>query len=156
MVNYGWSKDRNTWNNIPINMPEIDKWKTIPFNINQNILLKKERGLYIISMNSLYFNQSFSTPIYVGHSINLYERFTYHINGHFKDSMLKRIKNDLNYKSHGDSFKIQYSYCYMKNEHIKEIKKCEQFLIDIYGPKFNRINASRGIRSENIIKGHLG
>ena len=150
MVNYGWSIKRYTWDNAPEMMPHATSWQTIPFNINQIINMKRSPGIYIISMNSLYFNKNYTVPIYVGESKNLYDRFSYHIKGHFKDSMMKRIKKDLNYKPLGDIFKVQYSFTYMPRVSMQNRKKCEQYLINVYGPKFNRINSTTGVREEEV------
>ena len=143
-MKHGWSINKNHWI-PPENMPNSKDWKTIPFSSKHDFTLPSCSAIYIVSMNSLYNNTtnlSFKSPIYVGHTINIKERFRTHTSDKLKNSLYNKLKKNLGFRNNTKHLKIEFSYAIVKN--IDNIKVYEQYLINIYGPSVNIINSMSG------------
>ena len=138
MLTYGWSKDIKIWRSIPDNMPKSNEWKVLNFSNNIVELIPKSKGVYIICMDSIYHktdNLKFSTPLYTGHANNLKKRFNDHTRGNDKNNLFHKIKNSLDFRQYNTDIKIYYAYVCIKEYNI--LRECEQYLINIYGPKLH-------------------
>jgi len=134
----GWNLDKAIDLGSSSTLNEV-AWQTVHFDNSSKIFVPKNRGVYIVSVNSDLFKGSkpfslFQTPAYIGHSIDLRHRFDSHTAGSEPESLWRRL---------GRARKF-CSFWYAVFEKPKsDLKLIEQHLIDIYGSPLNRINSVR-------------
>lgn len=152
MLRYGWSLNKDQWNAIS---PELTtrNWRSVKFSIDSSELVPQKRGVYIVSLavEGLITAEPFAkfvSPLYVGHSIKLRQRFRQHAIGNQSGNL----------RSRGNIFTeyMTFYFALFENYTKDELKKMEQSLIDVYGPPLNSINSiSQGVITEDSISGNL-
>ena len=85
-MNFGWSYKQENWNlfkNTFLN----NSWSSCSFTYDSYSIVPKSRGVYLIISSPLESNSkdsyqapfdTMATPLYIGHSINLQNRFKTH------------------------------------------------------------------------------
>ena len=155
-MRYGWSKFINDWK-APDGMPKPEEWKVVPFNKNFNHMLPYKTGLYMVFMTSPYNNEknlSYSSPIYIGRTNNLFRRFQDHTRTTLKRNLFKKIQKNLDYNPNNNKNNI--NFCFAVVDKIDKLKIYEDFLINAYGPCFNEIRSIyQGTVRKEVIKAKI-
>ena len=152
MLRYGWSLNKDQWNAISPELLETP-WRSVKFSIDSSELVPQKRGVYLVSLSvegliSAEPFANFTSPLYVGHTTRLRQRFRQHAIGNKPGNL----------RSKGNIFtKYMTFYFALFEDYTKdELKKMEQSLIDVYGPPLNSINSiSQGVITEDSISGSL-
>jgi hypothetical protein len=152
LLRYGWSLEKDRWQSISPDLFEAS-WREVKFSPDSSVLIPESRGIYLVIIESKNILtrapfSSFSSPIYVGHSIKLRQRFKQHTIGN-KDSNLRN-------KLTGFTNNVHFHFAVFDRYPKDELKKLEQSLIDVFGPQLNSINSiSPGVVIEEPIKGYV-
>ena len=123
----GWSTNKVDLDNLSSEI-KFSKWKTHKFLYDLDKILPKDRGLYMYIAN---IDKYFSTPMYIGHTIDLNSRFKQHI---------KSGKAEKCYSLCGVN-NLKYSFIKLEYADVETLKDYEDSLIKLFGPKMNIINA---------------
>ena len=150
MLGHGWSNEIETWKAIPKGMPDSKEWVVLPFSNSILELITTSSGVYIIFLESPYHsskNLTFSTPLYTGLASNLKARFNDHSRDNDRNNLFNKIRESLDFQRNRRNVKIFYSYVIIKEYSL--LRACEQYLINIYGPVYNKINSIGKAKKHN-------
>lgn len=137
MTEIGWSLDRSVWSAIADEATK-ENWRRVNFDYSARNLVEKAPGIYMLSLkaaliaNVLPFT-SLATPIYVGQSRNLRNRFCDHTNGRGDNALWRRV-GDLKRQT-------EFWFLILPGKCTDDLKIIEQSLIDAFGKKLNVINS---------------
>lgn len=152
MLRYGWSLEREFWRNIKPEVYEAS-WKRVKFTQDSSDLIPESRGIYlvVIDVKKIITHMpfgSFSSPLYVGHTTKLRQRFKQHTIGN-KENNIRRKMVEFN--------NCMYFYFALFNDYpIDALKNLEQSLIDVFGPPLNSINSiSPGVIMKQPVQGRI-
>jgi excinuclease UvrABC nuclease subunit len=149
MLSYGWSVNRDEWNAVQSEVFEAS-WPHVKFNNDSSELIPKQRGIYMIVLDADNVIphkpfDSFSSPLYVGHSTNLNQRFKNHTVGRTDNNIRRKMSKFTNC--------MHFYYAVFKDHPKDSLRILEQSLIDVFGPPLNSINSiSSGVKTEQVIQ----
>ena len=134
----GWSFQKNDWEKIPQSLLSAT-WKQAKFNSQEVNLVPSSPGIYMfvtsIPLSTSNRLKEIKSPIYIGISLNLKDRFKQHIgiqgNGH-PDLLRART-----------CFGSSLDFLFVKIENSNNLKPIEQMLFNCFGPVVNKINSIR-------------
>ena len=137
-MRYGWSLDPGIWETAK-DILDSDGWNFCKFIADSKEIVPPARGIYILVSSPPDERQTalsplmkkLSSPIYVGHSINLRRRFSDHIS--FKDGSIANSIKPL--------WRSTHFWFHEMAENREMLRSHEQSLIDVFGPPANRINS---------------
>lgn len=137
-MRHGWSIDRDVWSGLA---PDEHQWRAVRLTPTDRSVVPNESGIYMICAAPPGYTtdreragnllQYLYSPIYIGQSKDLQERFSNHC-GNPKPE-LKRSQL---------CFRGNLDFWFMRVDQ-KEIDSVEAVLIDCFGPPANRISGIR-------------
>jgi excinuclease UvrABC nuclease subunit len=129
-LRYGWSPHRADWLDFGKTVADLE-WKTFPFHLVYCEAITTESGVYMICLPSSHFGpdaavwRNMNSPMYVGQSGNLRDRFRQHVQGLYKGTQ------QLATQFSG----LVFWYCEIKP--AAQIDTVESLLIQTFGPPYN-------------------
>ena len=132
----GWSFQKDDWDKLPKALLSAS-WKQAKFNSQEEKLIPATPGIYMfvtsIPLPASNRLKDIKSPIYIGISLNLKERFKQHIgiqgNGH--TGLLEARA----------CFGSNLDFLFLKIENQDNLKPVEQLLFNCFGPVVNKINS---------------
>ena len=82
MTEVGWSLNRDVWSAIA-NDAKSTPWRKVRFDYSSRMLVDSLPGVYMVSLSAKFVSEvipfsDLSTPIYIGQSSDLRQRFSTH------------------------------------------------------------------------------
>ena len=143
MPQLSWNLNSEVWDNIDKILTNKD-WNSKSFTYDSRVFIPKAKGIYMISLssNKIANVKPFSTlvtPVYIGISQNLRNRFVDHTYG----------KSDALFRKYLFDFRGAVKFWWLEvNVNETKLKIFEQSLIDLFGGPLNKINS---IAEEKIV-----
>ena len=146
----GWSFKKNVWNANASGLSDPG-WRYVNFLYDNRNLIPRVRGVYLVvlsldDMDHTPFKQ-FASPLYVGHTLDLQQRFSVHsIPGQSDNIKAKLI----------DFRNVRFWYRKFADLSKEELKEKEQSLIEIFGPTINKINSVYpGVKDADVLSANV-
>jgi hypothetical protein len=150
-LRHGWSNSFKDWKNAKPFLSDNQKWQQVKFMQDSKGLVPAQRGIYIVTISAKRLIQmpatmAFESPMYIGHTIQLQQRFGQHVLGNQTSNLCSKLSE------FGTS--VFFNFVVFEDFTKDQLKGIEQSLIDLFGPPLNAINSiSSGFKTEPAASG---
>ena len=137
MTEVGWSLNRDVWSAIA-NDAKSTPWRKVRFDYSSRMLVDALPGVYMVSLNAKFVSEvipfsDLSTPIYIGQSSDLRQRFSTHTGSRGEEALWRRVGSLVR--------QTEFWFLSLPGKSRDELMRIEQSLIDAFGKKLNSINS---------------